>query len=77
MRTPSIIYTPLLELRMCGATCKRSRPDPESSSVQLCQHFQPASNRDRVSQFSERPRSAISQSVHQTCMTVTNQAQNR
>ena len=33
---------------MRGATRKRSRPDRESI-VQLSQHFQPASDRDRVS----------------------------
>ena len=35
---------------MRGATGKRSRPDRESiQSGQLSQHFQPASDRDRVS----------------------------
>ena len=36
-------------LRMRGATRKRSRPDRESIQSMLSQHFQPASDRDRVS----------------------------
>ena len=34
---------------MRGATRKRSRPDRESIQSMLSQHFQPASDRDRVS----------------------------
>ena len=34
---------------MRGATRKRNRPDRESIQSMLSQHFQPASDRDRVS----------------------------
>ena len=41
------VRSPLLRMR--GATRKRSRPDRESIQSMLSQHFQPASDRDRVS----------------------------
>ena len=37
------------QVDMRGATRKRSRPDRESIQSMLSQHFQPASDRDRVS----------------------------
>ena len=45
-RRASAVRSPLLRMR--GATCKRSRPDRESIQSMLSQHFQPASDRDRV-----------------------------